>query len=356
MSGDASTKYRRPGFSLFGLLLVAFGALLLLTVTGVAGLGVWFELARYWPVLLILIGIKLILAPRAPLVGMAAVSLAMVATIVAAWVPLSVERRDEAPRIAYSTPLENTETFELGMGFTSGRVTLRSDPSGDRLFAVDFNGRPAEVIHDHSGRFSKIYLSTESFSVSYSSNDEDSTDGYSISADGAKHPLPPYRTIPGTFYFVGMEVCCSGQPPPRDGYVGEGSFNLGGLADWDLMVSPDVALDLDIRAGAADLDLDLTHLNVRRVFVGAGASQVRIRLPDSGRTYVEIEAGAADIEITVPRGVAARIANDSFLNFTSIDSDRFPKSGGEHRSPDYSTAENRVDIEIGAGAASVTVG
>ena len=71
MSGDASTKYRRPGFSLFGLLLVAFGALLLLTVTGVAGLGVWFELARYWPVLLILIGIKLILAPRAPLVGVA---------------------------------------------------------------------------------------------------------------------------------------------------------------------------------------------------------------------------------------------------------------------------------------------
>ena len=80
MSGDASTKYRRPGFSLFGLLLVAFGALLLLTVTGVAGLGVWFELARYWPVLLILIGIKLILAPRAPLVGVVVVSLALVAT------------------------------------------------------------------------------------------------------------------------------------------------------------------------------------------------------------------------------------------------------------------------------------
>ena len=127
MSGDASTKYRRPGFSLFGLLLVAFGALLLLTVTGVAGLGVWFELARYWPVLLILIGIKLILAPRAPLIGLGAVSLVLVATVAAAWVPLSVERQDEAPRIAYSTPLENTETFELGMGFTSGRVTLRSD-------------------------------------------------------------------------------------------------------------------------------------------------------------------------------------------------------------------------------------
>ena len=190
----------------------------------------------------------------------------------------------------------------------AGVVTLRSDASADRLFAADFNKRPAEVIHDHSGRFSKIYLSTDGFSVEYS--DDDGTDGYTLT----------------------------------------------GFADWDLMVSPEVALDLEILAGAADLDLDLTNLNVRRVFVGAGASQVRIRLPDAGRTRVEIEAGAADIEITVPRGVAARIANDSFLNFTSIDSGRFPKSGGEHRSPDYSTAENRVDIEIGAGAASVTVG
>ena len=317
-------RRKRRGFSLIGLLLIALGAVLLLNTTGLIGLGIWFELAGYWPVLLILIGIKMILAPRAPLVGMAVVSLALVATIVAASVPLSVERRDEAPRIAYSTPLENTETFELGMGFTSGRVTLRSDPSADRLFAADFNNRPAEVIHDHSGRFSKIYLSTESFSVEY--YDDDGTDGYALT---------------GT-----------------DGYAltGTDGYTLTGFADWDLMVSPDVALTLEIRAGAADLDLDLTHLNVRRLVVGAAASQIRIRLPAAGQTHVEIEAGAADIEITVPQGVAARIDNDSFLNFTSIDSRRFPKSDGEHRSPDYFTAENRADIEIGAGAVSVTIG
>ena len=93
------------------------------------------------------------------------------------------------------------------------------------------------MIHDHFGRFSKIYLSTEPFSIRYS---DGNTDGYSIDADGAKHPLPPYRTIPGTFYFAALEVCCSGQPPPLDGYVGDGSFNVGGLADWDLMVSPEV--------------------------------------------------------------------------------------------------------------------
>ena len=101
------------------------------------------------------------------------------------------------------------------------------------------------MIHDHSGRFSKIYLSTEGFSVSYSV--DDGTDGYT----------------------------------------------LAGLADWDLMVSPDVALDLEILAGAADLDLDLTHLNVRRVFVGAGASQspdpsARVRLRHTLKSTPEL--------------------------------------------------------------------
>ena len=287
-------------------MLVGIGILLLLNTTGVVSIGIWFELARYWPVLMILIGVKLILARRWPLIGLGVSSIALVATVVAASVSLNVGQSEEPVHVTYSTPLENTETLELGMGFVSGRVALRSEPSGDRLFSAGFNNRPADVIHDHTGSFSKIYLSTDGFSVDYSD--------------------------------------------------GEGDFNLSGLADWVLMVSPNVALDLDIRAGAADLDLDLTHLNVRRVFVGAGASQVRIRLPDSGKTLVEIEAGAADIQITVPQGVAARIDNDSFLNSTSIDSGRFPKLDGEHRSPDFFTAEDRVDIDIEAGASSVTVG
>ena len=92
--------------------------------------------------------------------------------------------------------------------------------------------------------------------------------------------------------------------------------------------------------------------------LGPAASQIRIRLPDAGRTHVEIEAGAADIaDNRSTRGVAARIENDSFLNFTSIDSTAGSRSWMANTvRRTTSTAENRVDIEIGAGAASVTVG
>ena len=123
-----------------------------------------------------------------------------------------------------------------------------------------------------------------------------------------------------------------------------------------MMISPDVAVELEINAGAADLDLDLQALNVRRLIVGSGASDIRILLPvDAGQTHVVIESGATDVEIVVPHGVAARIVNEAFLSSTQIDSTRFFETDDGHQSPDYYNAENRVSIEIDAVAADITI-
>lgn len=52
---------------------------------------------------------------------------------------------------------------------------------------------------------------------------------------------------------------------------------------------------------------------------------------------------------------AAMFVSESGLSSIDVDGARFPKSSGVHMSPDYETAENRVDIELHVGAASVTV-
>ena len=310
----------RKGFSLFGLLLVALGTLLLLNVVGALPIGVWFELAKYWPALLVIVGVKMILAPRAPLVGLTAVSLIMVAAVVAASYTMDYRRASDdsdAPVVAsYEAPLGDAETLELGMGFAGGSVTLRSAPPDGlqppNLLAANFDGAPADVIHDWRGRGSKIYLSTGE---------------WSLNLDGA----------------VNVNMAGDVQDFP-------------GVVDWDLLVSPDVALDLEIGAGAADLDLDLRHLNVKRVFIGAAASDVRIVLPESaGATEVEIEAGAADVDIVVPAGVAAWFMQDSFLSQTDISTMRFPEVEGGYQSQGFFTAENRVIVEISAAASDVAV-
>ena len=74
MTAPIKAKSRR-GFSLFGLLLVTLGVVLLLNTTGVLPFGIWLELVDFWPVLLVLVGIKMIVAPRAPVVCAGAVVL-----------------------------------------------------------------------------------------------------------------------------------------------------------------------------------------------------------------------------------------------------------------------------------------
>ena len=317
---------RRRGFSLAGLLLVAFGTLLLLNTTGAVRLGIWSELFSYWPVLLILLGVKIVLAPRAPLICLGVVSLILAGAVTAASLSISAEQTDAPvhPHVTYATPLADTETLQLGMGFTGGSVTVRADQTGiaspSRLLAADFNSMPPRVIQERSGPFTEIYLSTEGLIVQMSDVDR-------IDSVGDDMPTVVDKLIPS------------------------------GIADWDLMVSPDVVVDIEIRAGAADLDLDLRELNVRRLVIGAAASDITIWLPaNAGQTYVEIEAGVVDIEIDVPQGVAARIDSDTVLSSTRIDSTRFPETAAVHRSPDYDTATNRVSIKIDAAAADVTVG
>ena len=310
----------RKGFSLFGLLLVAFGILLLLSVVGALSLGVWFELVRYWPALLILAGVKMILAPRAPLVGLTAVSLIIVAIVAAASYTMDFQRTSDAsaaPVVAsYEAPLGDAETLELGMGFAGGEVTLNAAPpnssQSSNLFAANFDGAPADVIYDKRGRDSKIYLSTGDWSVNL---------------DGA----------------VNVNMA---------GDIGD----FPGVVDWDLLVSPDVALALEIESGASDLDLDLRRLNVKRLFIGAAASDMRIVLPErAGETEVVIEAGAADVEIIVPAGVAARFEQHSLLSQLAIDASRFPETPGGYESPGYATAQNRARVEVAGFASDLAV-
>lgn len=314
----------RRGFSLLGVLLVALGTVLLLNTVGVLPFQIWLELVDYWPVLLVLVGVKMLLAPRAPLLGIGVAALIVSGAVTAAFVAMPGQEADEPLHVTYVEPLGDTELLRLGMGFAGGTVELTPgspevspNPS---LFAADFGNRPAEVIRDRTGRVTEIYLSTSGPTITLTADD----DGSGI--------LEP------------------------ESYVTDSEVYISGLVDWRLVISPRVALELEIRAGAADLDLDLRYLSVRKVVVGAGVSDVKILLPaNAGRTSVEIAAGAADVEIFVPDGVAARIENESLLSSTQIDSGRFPETHDGHQSPDYATANNRVDIEIEGFAADVTI-
>ena len=75
----------------------------------------------------------------------------------------------------------------------------------------------------------------------------------------------------------------------------------------------------------------------------------------AGHTMATIKAGAADLDISIPQGVAARVRAQVGLSSLSIDQARFPKTGDYFISPEYEQATNRLDIRLDSGLASVNI-
>lgn len=125
--------------------------------------------------------------------------------------------------------------------------------------------------------------------------------------------------------------------------------------DWDVRLSPDLPLDLEVRTGASDVELDLAPLSVPNLRVETGASGVSVTLPAHGRTAARVAAGAANVELRVPPGVAARIRSSIGLAGLHVDRERFPQTEGGFASPGFDTAEDRVEISLEGGAANFSV-
>jgi hypothetical protein len=129
-----------------------------------------------------------------------------------------------------------------------------------------------------------------------------------------------------------------------------------GSVHWRLGLAPDLPLSLRFEGGASRTTLDLAELRVTALTVKTGASTTRITLPrDVDRCDVRIESGAAQVAVTVPAGVAARIHSQMGLGTSVVNEQRFPRDGHGWASPDFDAAARRADISISGGVGSVRV-
>ena len=146
---------------------------------------------------------------------------------------------------------------------------------------------------------------------------------------------------------VRLNADWSFQFPPRRG---------GSSPRWVLRHAEGIPSDIRIEGGASAFDLDLRELNVQSLNVEAGAADIDVVLPaNAGRTSAEFNIGAADLDITVPAGVAAEIDFEGGISSLNIDESRFPKQGNRYVSPDFESAANRVTIKIEAGVSDITI-
>jgi hypothetical protein len=130
-----------------------------------------------------------------------------------------------------------------------------------------------------------------------------------------------------------------------------------GRLDWTIAFNAAVPLTLSFETGAAKTDLDLSNLKVVELSLQTGVSATTVAFPtNAGATRAVVKAGVASVHLRIPDGVAARIVGQMGLGALNVDERRFPRNGKLYASADYTTAANRIDLNIEGGLGAIDVG
>lgn len=298
-----ASEIRKRGFPLFATLLIALGVLLLLQTTGVVEWSAWWTIWRLWPVVIILLGINIAFGSRMPWLAGTLMALVLIAAVAIGIAIASSSVPGVESVTTLDEPLGDAERFDLVMDLGAGTLSVGSLPDdspslveGDlRSFGVS----EVQTSMVRSPGYAELVLSTNGVSIDF-----------------------------------------FGTPDRR----------------WDVWLSPAPSISIDLDTGASDLALDLTELNVSNLTVRGGATDIEILAPrNAGHVNIDIDVGAANVDVVIPDLAAARIDADLGLSGLSVDESRFPKNGDVYVSRDFDTSENRIDLEIDAGASSVDI-
>ena len=311
---DSRTLARQSGFGFAGVLIL-LGVFGLLWNFNVLPDGFWGEFWTLWPLLLVAVGVNLVLSRQRAWLGSLAALAVVTGSLVAAWV-LAVANPASSSSL---TIVNNNETISVKSdGAESARLNLTL-AAGDLALT---GGAPAGLLLSGGSQRSGAEVTDQRVSVR--------------TADGR-------RTVD-----VRLNTEWNFDFPPRRSRSSEGR--------WILRHAEGIPTDIRVETGASDLDLDLRELNVQSLNVDGGAADIDVVLPaNAGRTTAEFSIGAADLDITVPAGVAARIDFEGGVSSLNIDESRFPKQGDRYVSPDFESAANRVTIKIEAGVSDITI-
>ncbi len=295
---------RVVGVPIWGILLLFLGVVFLLQTLNVLPWGLWETLWRFWPVLIIIIGLGILLRRyNVWLVSLLVLTMLGACLGIAIWQYGSPSPAGTVTR-SYSEPIGNMEYAQIEVDFTAGSLTIGSLPPGSPNFveaaseARNSHGSMNVDFHRQDGE-GKLYLSTER----------------------ANQPF----------------------------WGGDG-------IRWDINLTGSIPLTINIKSAASNMELELSELKVSELRLDIDAGNCKVTMPSSAdTTHVYIKADVANIELTIPDGVAAKIWADIDLSAFDVDESRFPKQGDYYISDNFDTAQNRIYLEIDCDVGRVQV-
>ena len=286
----------------WGIFLLFLGVVFLLQTFNVLPWGLWGTLWRFWPVLLIVIGLSILLRRSNPWLVGALILVLLFASLGIAICQYGPSLPAGGVTKSYSEPLGSLERAQIQINFNAGSLTMRSLPPDSPNFVEAASGRgngDMKVVFQNQDGEGSLFLSTERTNRRFWDEAE---------------------------------------------------------AKWEVRFNRTLPLTIDIKSAVGNLDLDLSELAVTELQMDIDAGNCMVTMPSStGTTHAYIKADVANIEVTIPEGVAAKLKVDTDLSAFEINESRFPRKGDYYISPDFESAKNRIELELDCDIGRVQV-
>ncbi len=297
-----NNRHRRPGIT-GPVILISLGVIFLLNNMGFIELNLWDVIMRFWPILLIAIGLDILIGRRSAW-GAAIAVVVVLALLAGGIVFFDNQAQWTYAAEKFEIPLGNVEEATISIDPALGYLLVDALPKGSnellRGEVRPFSGEEIGKTVDISGTRATIDLRTEGVIVAP--------------------------------FFGGW----SDQP------------------SWDLALHPEVATDLIVDFGVGKVELDLQDLQIGEIHVEQGLGQMILLLPSADNMDINLDGGIGEIQVVIPEDVGVRIRAGVGIGNVLVPSD-YTRDGDFYISPGYAAAENQIEMVIDLAIGSVQV-
>ena len=299
---ELNNRHRRPGIT-GPIILISLGVIFLLNNMGFIGLNLWDVIMRFWPILLIAMGLDILIGRRSAW-GAAIAVVVVLALLAGGIVFFDNQAQWTYAAEKFEIPLGNVEEATISLDPALGYLLVDALPKGSNVLlrgeVRPFSGEEIGKTVDISGTRATIDLRTEGVIVAP--------------------------------FFGGW----SDQP------------------SWDFALHPEVATDLIVDFGVGKAELDLQDLQIGDIHVEQGLGQMILLLPSADNMDINLDGGIGEIQVVIPEDVGVRIRAGVGIGNVLVPSD-YTRDGDFYISPGYAAAENQIEMVIDLAIGSVQV-
>jgi hypothetical protein len=310
----------RPPSVFWPLVLIVSGTLLLLTNLGYLPWTVWNNLWRFWPVLLIALGLDVLIGRRSTvgavisgvlvlvLIGGAIVfavfgqSLPMASGLSGPVAPFQVEHIEQPVAQAHSAAIS------INWSSLPGQLGALADSSANLI--------EGDIAHSNQLDFD-----------SHTEGDR------SVSTLSAPAQAPWWAFV-----------------------------NLGTQRNqrWVLNLTPNLPIDLTLNAGSGSYQFDLSALKISALRLNGGSGPITLGLPRASTFEAKIEGGSGPLTLILPDNLAARVRLQAGSGPFTVD-ERFRLAedqghgNGIYETGNVEAADYTVRLEIDQGSGPIAI-